>query len=359
MNPAAQIICLRQGDRPIKDYVTDFVELAHLTGMDKVCLMILFHGGLSEPLSSLMPLHDPHWTLEFYIDLALQLSCSEYTVGVVEEKHGTPAVSATPEPCPVMAAVPESRPIIAATPESPAVMVITPEPPTIKGATPESSAIIDATSVFPVVMNVSKEVIKVGPRHLRLSSSLEDTPLTSVRAAGISAVMSSPGFSEVVPLSYVLPFTAMAIVCVWATNCSATSPELVPVNEPDPEPTPVLESTPEPAPDYESAPASPEVAAYANMFLTPLCGLYPAPALRRSSALSFCAAMACRLRRALALRQRWAQACAPRSVHRGDGGLGTVSGVELASVHSTKAGKFARGPSSDDGALYVEFKLAS
>ncbi len=30
MNPAAQIMCLRQGDRPIEDYVKDFINLAHL-----------------------------------------------------------------------------------------------------------------------------------------------------------------------------------------------------------------------------------------------------------------------------------------------------------------------------------------
>ncbi len=56
-----------------------------------------------------------------------------------------------------------------------------------------------------------------------------------------------------------------------------------------------------------------------------------------------------------------------RSAWRGDGGLGTGSGVELArssseltvkgdpfltSVHSTKAAKSSRGPCSDDGALH-------
>lgn len=69
MDPAAvEIIRLRQRDLPVED----FVELAHLTSMDKVCLMTFFRGGLSEPLGSLKPLHDPHWTLEFYINLALK-----------------------------------------------------------------------------------------------------------------------------------------------------------------------------------------------------------------------------------------------------------------------------------------------
>ncbi len=73
----------------------DFLELAHLTHTDKICLMIFFQGGLSEPLNSIMPLHDPNWTLEKYIDTALQLSGSPFTVGATEG----PAESA-PEPAP-------------------------------------------------------------------------------------------------------------------------------------------------------------------------------------------------------------------------------------------------------------------
>ncbi len=42
----------------------DFLELVHVTHLDEICLMILFRGGLSEPLSSIMSLHDPNWTLQ-------------------------------------------------------------------------------------------------------------------------------------------------------------------------------------------------------------------------------------------------------------------------------------------------------
>ncbi len=76
---------LRQGTRSIEDYVVDFLELAHLTHSDEICLMIFFRGGLSEPLSSIMPLHDPNWTLEKYIDTALQLSGSPFKMGATEE----------------------------------------------------------------------------------------------------------------------------------------------------------------------------------------------------------------------------------------------------------------------------------
>lgn len=55
--------------------------------------MIFFHGGLSKPLSSVMPLHNPNGTLKHYIDLALQLSGSELTVGVAEDECNSPAES--------------------------------------------------------------------------------------------------------------------------------------------------------------------------------------------------------------------------------------------------------------------------
>lgn len=77
----------------------------------------------SELLSLLMLLWDPNWTLVLYIDLALQLSCSAFTVGVVEEERGPPMVSATPESPTVIASTPESPAIKASTPESYAVMV--------------------------------------------------------------------------------------------------------------------------------------------------------------------------------------------------------------------------------------------
>lgn len=42
MNPAAQIMRLCQEDLPIEDCVQDFIELAYLTTLDTVCLMIFF-----------------------------------------------------------------------------------------------------------------------------------------------------------------------------------------------------------------------------------------------------------------------------------------------------------------------------
>ncbi len=109
MDPAVKMMLLRQGTRSIEDYVADFLELAHLTQFDEICLMIFFRRGLSEPLSSIMPLYEATWTLEKYSDIALQLSGSPFTVGVAEEENNSPIVTSTSEPCHKMAANPESH----------------------------------------------------------------------------------------------------------------------------------------------------------------------------------------------------------------------------------------------------------
>lgn len=114
---------------------------------------------------------------------------------------------------------------------------------------PESSAVMDATSVFLVIMNVASEATKAVPWRWILASCLEGTLLTSVRAAGISEVVSSLGVSEVVQLTIALPVMAMAILCVWATHCS-------PAHESAAEPAPAHKFVPEPASAPELSPVS-------------------------------------------------------------------------------------------------------
>lgn len=70
-----------------------------------------------------MPLWHPGWILEYYIDLALQLGGSAFTVGVVEEKCNIFTVSAMLESSAIIVA----KPVIMATMlESPVVLAATP-----------------------------------------------------------------------------------------------------------------------------------------------------------------------------------------------------------------------------------------
>ncbi len=129
-----KMMFLRQGTHSIEDYVVDFLELAHLTHSDEICLMIFFQGGLSEPLSSIMPLHDPNWTLEKYIDIALQLSGSPFTVGATEEERDA---ALTQERTPA----PEHAHKMAATMESGRKMVVTTTPRHVIATSHESSQV--------------------------------------------------------------------------------------------------------------------------------------------------------------------------------------------------------------------------
>ncbi len=170
MNPAVRMMLLRQGTWSIEEYVADFLELAHLTQRDEICLMIFFQGGLSEPLSLIMPLHDTTGTLEEYSDLALKLSGSPFIVGVAEEENHSPIGTSTAETCHKMTADPEPH-------NSPAK----PESALARPAKPESPARMATTPAD-------------APLWPGLITSVLEPPLVSVRAAGIprSAALSVP-----------------------------------------------------------------------------------------------------------------------------------------------------------------------
>lgn len=73
-----------------------------------------------------------------------------------------------------------------------------------------------------------------------------------LRAAGIPAVVSSQGVSEVIPLPIIHPIIIMAIMCVWATYCSSALKSALDENAP--EPVSAIGSASEPASAHKSAP---------------------------------------------------------------------------------------------------------
>ncbi|KAL0152507.1 hypothetical protein M9458_052230 [Cirrhinus mrigala] len=105
MDPASRLFRLRQGNQPTEDYVTNFCELCHLVDFNDIALKDIFHHGLKDSLKYLMPRHTPHWTLEQYIDFALRLSGSPFTVGVADEEPCYPPLSAKPGNFSVMSGI--------------------------------------------------------------------------------------------------------------------------------------------------------------------------------------------------------------------------------------------------------------
>lgn len=73
MNPAVHLLHLRQGNRPIEEFVEDFFGLSHLLDFNDIALKDIFWFGLTEEISCLMIPHTPHWTLAECIEHVLQL----------------------------------------------------------------------------------------------------------------------------------------------------------------------------------------------------------------------------------------------------------------------------------------------
>lgn len=136
INPAVfGLLCLRQGNRTIENYVVDFLELSWYVDFNED----IFCVGLNEPIHSQMPGGKIDFSLAEYIDYALLLSGSSFTAGTMDkESHNSlvPTTSAKPEDVHVMPAKPEPLHIMATTPESSAKMAATPEPRHITATMP-------------------------------------------------------------------------------------------------------------------------------------------------------------------------------------------------------------------------------
>ncbi|KAL0196750.1 hypothetical protein M9458_005290, partial [Cirrhinus mrigala] len=174
MDPASRLFSLRQGNRCIEDYVVDFCGLCHLVNFNDVALKDIFCHGLNEPIHSCLPGGKIHWSLEQYIDYALRLSGSSFTVGIADEGPRNPAVTPTPQPVHVTPAKPKPT----------QVMCNTPKP---VHAMPAKSKPAQVTSTKPRSANVTSA--KPQPAHV-MSAKPQPAHVTSAkpRPAGVRAV---------------------------------------------------------------------------------------------------------------------------------------------------------------------------
>ncbi|KAL0151968.1 hypothetical protein M9458_052686 [Cirrhinus mrigala] len=135
---------LRQGNQPIEDYAVDFCELCHLVGFNDIALKDIFQHGLKNSLNYLMPHHTPHWTLEQYIDFALLLAGSPFTVGVADDQPCNPTFPTTPKPAQVTSTKPETSHAKPAKPKPAHAMPAAPGPAHAMPALPESAPVMAA-----------------------------------------------------------------------------------------------------------------------------------------------------------------------------------------------------------------------
>ncbi len=112
MNLAVSLLRLRQGNGAIEDYVVEFLELSNQVDFNEVALKDIFRVGLNEPIRSGLPGGKINFSLAEYIDYALLICGSSFTVGVVEEEHDTSSkaaqlMPAKPQPAHVTPSMPE------------------------------------------------------------------------------------------------------------------------------------------------------------------------------------------------------------------------------------------------------------
>ncbi|KAL0177032.1 hypothetical protein M9458_025926, partial [Cirrhinus mrigala] len=256
IDPASRLVHLRQGDLPIEDYVGELCELHYQVDFNETFLKDTFRYVFSKEISCSMPRNTPHWTLEQYIDFALQLSGSALTVGVADEGPFSPAVApmsvfshtrtvmlgivcATPEavhkmavsmpdPLHKMAAIPRPVHKMAAKSESSHVMPVMPESPAKMTTMPRHDRKMAATPESPAKMATTSE-----PHH-KMATLPESH---HVMAAVPESHQVSADIPESAPVMTALPNSAPAI---------AALPESAPVMATLPEPRHITTTIPEP-----------------------------------------------------------------------------------------------------------------
>ncbi len=134
LDPVDQLLGLRQGDWSIEDYVQQFCELVYQVPLYEVLFKDLFQFGLNEPVKSRLPGGEVNVRLRDFMDYALMLCDSPFTVGVVEEERDA---ALTPE----MTAAPEHAHKMAATAESGRKMAVTTTPRHVRAASHEPSQV--------------------------------------------------------------------------------------------------------------------------------------------------------------------------------------------------------------------------
>ncbi|MGL6081912.1 MAG: hypothetical protein ACRC4N_05390, partial [Gammaproteobacteria bacterium] len=164
IDPVDQLLGLRQGDQSIEDYVQQFCELVYQVPLyDEVLFKDLFQFGLNEPVKSRLPGGEVNVRLRDFMDYALMLCDSPFTVGVVEEERDA---ALTPQ----MTPAPEHAHKMAATAESGRKMAVTTTPRHVIAASHESSQVTaDRHESLHVTADqaVSCHILSATPRYSR------------------------------------------------------------------------------------------------------------------------------------------------------------------------------------------------
>ncbi|KAL0151738.1 hypothetical protein M9458_052964, partial [Cirrhinus mrigala] len=180
MDPPSHLFHLHQGNQPIEDYVVDFCELCYLVNYNDVALKDIFRNGLNNPIRSGLPGGKIHWSLEQYIDFALRLAGSPFTVGVADEESFYPPVLAKPVNFSIMSG------IIQVTSEPYHAMPAKPKPAQVTSTKPKSAHVTSTKSQFTHVRSSAPR-----PAHA-MAALAESTPVMAAIPEPVHKIAATP-----------------------------------------------------------------------------------------------------------------------------------------------------------------------
>ncbi|KAL0157363.1 hypothetical protein M9458_048609, partial [Cirrhinus mrigala] len=240
MDPASRLFCLRQGNRCIEDFVVEFCELCHLVPFNDVALKDIFRMGLNDPIRSGLPGGKIHWSLEQYIDYALLLAGSSFTVGIADKEHCKPSAPITPEHfhtptvmSGIVTIMSEPSHIMSAKPQSAHAMPAQPQPAHVMSAKPQSARAMPAHA----------KPAAPGPAHAKPAAP-GPAPVMAARPES-APVMAAPPESAPVMATLLQPAHKMAAISK-PVHKMAAFPEPVHKMAAVPEPVHKMAATPKP-----------------------------------------------------------------------------------------------------------------
>ncbi|KAL0158885.1 hypothetical protein M9458_046961, partial [Cirrhinus mrigala] len=162
----------------------DFCELCHLVTFNDVALKDIFWHGLNEPIRCCLPGGKIHWSLEQYIDFALRLDGGPFTVGLADEEHCFPSVSAKPGKFSIMSG------IIQVTSEPFHAMPAAPGPAHAMPALPESAPVVAVREMAAIPKPVHKMAATPEPHQSKIITSKSHLAMSATPKA--NQVMADP-----------------------------------------------------------------------------------------------------------------------------------------------------------------------
>ncbi len=156
-DPLTSILKVFQDGRPIEDYVEEFLNVSYRAPWKESTLKTIFWEGLDDFLYQLMLPSYSSWSLGHYIEYAIRLSYSPFTV---DEVHDSPVDVHLNQPLPAAKSmVPQSMgkvtPPSAAPPLLPRFVTHPSPVPALSKDPPKSPLVLSSSPLSPLVMSSS------------------------------------------------------------------------------------------------------------------------------------------------------------------------------------------------------------